>query len=96
MFGSTVLSQIRDFGTDPNYAVFPSHCTVSAVSASDWLNGLLHVNTTGEILAMFPHQILRNFERNKALKTKRMVSFNLYKYVYMAALLVRLTNIIAS
>lgn len=81
MFGPTVLNQVRDFGTDPNFAIFLSHCTVSAVSASDWLNGLVHVNTAGEILGMFPHQILRNFERSKVLNTKRMVSFILYRFI---------------
>lgn len=79
---STLLNQVRDFASEPNLALCPSYSTITAISSSDWLNGILHVNSVGETLALFPHQILKIPEKHKTLKTKRLVSVRKIIYPY--------------
>ncbi|XP_063903465.1 uncharacterized protein LOC135122905 isoform X1 [Zophobas morio] len=70
---SAILKQVRDYLSDPNVTMTCSHATISAVSGSDWLNGIVHANSVGEIIAVFPHQLLNFSEHHKTLKSKRML-----------------------
>lgn len=77
-FVTTMMKQVRDYVVyDPNITLMCSFATISAVSGSDWLNGIIQANTVGEIIALFPHQILQIPDIQKVLKPKRMVIYKL-------------------
>ncbi|XP_008194372.2 uncharacterized protein LOC103313276 [Tribolium castaneum] len=69
---TTMLKQSRDYMFDPNVTLTCSPSTISAISGSDWLNGAVHANAVGEIVGIFPHQMLYTPDQ-KALKSKRML-----------------------
>jgi WD40 repeat protein len=79
MHVTAMLKQARDYVCDSNVSLTCSPSTISSISGSDWLNGVVHGNTVGEIVAIFPHQILQTPEHQKLFKSKRM----LFGYTYL-------------
>lgn len=50
-----------------------SAAPVTAVAASDWLNGIIQGNSSGELVGTFPHQLMIGLDKDRALKTKKVV-----------------------
>lgn len=49
--------------------------SLTSVSCSDWLNGILHSTSGGEIMAIFPNQLAFNLDTDKKIIQLRWVSF---------------------
>lgn len=51
-----------------------SSSSLTSLSSSDWLNGLLQGTGCGEILVTFPGQLLYSLDTDKRIKTLKWVS----------------------
>ncbi|KAJ8969702.1 hypothetical protein NQ314_001633 [Rhamnusium bicolor] len=66
----TGLKSYRDYMYERSY-ITGSLTTITSISSSNWLNGIIHGNSAGEITAMFPHQLLYSLDSEKHFKSYR-------------------------
>lgn len=56
---ATSAQQVRNYLSDILY-LFHSSASVTCLTGSDWLNGIIQANSVGEIFAAFPKQLMVN------------------------------------
>lgn len=69
----TLVYPARFFRSDARSVLY-SAAAITAVAGSDWLNGILQGNSTGELVGVFPHQLMVILDNDRSLKHKKVVS----------------------
>lgn len=70
----------REFRSEPRSIIY-SGATITTVAASDWLNGVIQGNSSGELIGSFPHQLMVGLENDRTLKYKKVVRYSIVKNV---------------
>lgn len=62
----------REFRCESKSIMY-SAATITTIASSDWLNGIVQGNSSGELIGTFPHQLMVGVENDRALKNKKVV-----------------------
>lgn len=68
----TQLYQARYFRSDSR-SILHSGAPITAMCGSDWLNGIIQGNSSGELIAFFPHQLLVGLDNDRSFRDKKLV-----------------------
>lgn len=69
----TLIYSVRDFRSEPKNMTYSS-AAITAVGGTDWLNGVAQGNSAGEVIGVFPHQLMVGLDNDRRLATKKVVS----------------------
>ncbi|XP_060528679.1 uncharacterized protein LOC132703441 isoform X2 [Cylas formicarius] len=70
----SLAKPIRDFISEPA-TLTVSKSGIKCLSFSDWLNGIVHGSLMGEIMSVFPNQMLRSMESRRNKFKKSLLSY---------------------
>lgn len=69
----TLVFTVRDFRSEAKNILYSS-AAITAVGGSDWLNGVAQGNSAGEVIGVFPHQLMVGLDNDRSLVNKKLVS----------------------
>lgn len=73
MHTASTFQSLRNFMCD-QFTGSPTNSSILSVSGNDWGNNIAQANAAGEMLIMFPHQLLVSCDADKSIRYKRTVS----------------------
>lgn len=68
----SVVYPARDFLSETRSILYSSS-TVTAIAGSDWLNSIIQGNSSGEVIGLFPHQLMVALDNDRSLPNKKVV-----------------------